>query len=367
VNERERLKATLRGTPPDKLPWYADLSYLYSSMEDRGTLEARFAGAAGYLRFHQEMGAGICFYAPFLWEQRYTHGVSERVQETSGTRITTVSTPVGSVREVQTYMPDSYTWAITEHYVKELPDLRVLLYACEHRDLQPAYEAYVAVDRSWGPHGLAVGIAPICSAPLQRMLTRWSGVSVLMDLYMDHSRELASVFTGLEEADTPIFDILCASPCDLIEFPENLSAEVVGRRFFERYNAPYYQRRTAALHAAGKKTAIHNDGTLRGTFDLLGPCGFDVIEAITPSPVGDIPLRQLRAEAGPGVVLWGGLPGAMFSPCFSEEQFESHLQEAVRVFTADGRCVLGVADQVPPDGLISRVKRVREVVEGGAV
>ena len=48
---------------------------------------------------------------------------------------------------------------------------------------------------------------------------------------------------------------------------------------------------------------------------------------------------------------------------YSEEQFEYHLQEAVSVFKADGCCVLGVADQVPPDGLISRVKRVREVVD----
>ncbi len=366
MNERQRLMAVFQGAPPDRLPWYADLSYLYESMRLRGALEERFAGPEGYLKFHQELGAGICFYAPFLWEQRYTGGISEAVQENHTTKISTLHTPIGSVREVQAYLPDAWTWAITEHFVKDLKDLRVLLYACEHRQIGPNYAEYSAVDRSWGPDGYAVGIAPIAGAPLQRLLTRWAGVETTISLLSDRREEVEAVFTDIEEADTPIFDILCASPCSVIEFPENLSAEVTGRRFFERYNAPYYSRRIEALHRAGKKAGIHNDGTLRGTFDLLGKCGFDFIESVTPSPVGDIPLRQLRAAAGPQVILWGGLPGALFSPCFSAAQFEAHLQEAVQVFSEDGRCVLGVADQVPPDGLISRVQRVREVVEANA-
>jgi hypothetical protein len=355
------------GMPPDRLPWFADLSYLYFSMQIRGTLDERFSGDAGYLRFHQELGAGICFYAPLLWEQSYTGGITETVEEKDGVRVTTIHTPVGSVREVQTFLPDACTWAITEHYVKEIKDLHVLLYTCEHREIRSNAAAYTATDRSWGEHGYAVGIAPIGGAPLQRLLTRWAGVHALMNLYLDQQADLEAIFTALEDADTPIFDILCAAPCDLIEFPENLSAEVTGRRLFERYNAPYYHRRISALHRAGKKVSIHNDGTLRGTFDLLAKCGFDIVEAVTPAPVGDIPLRQLRDAIGPGVVLWGGLPGALFSPCFSAEQFEAHLRETVEVFAEDGHCVLGVADQVPPDGLISRVKRVREVVETAPV
>jgi hypothetical protein len=46
------------------------------------------------------------------------------------------------------------------------------------------------------------------------------------------------------------------------------------------------------------------------------------------------------------IVIWRGLPDAMFSQCYSDEQFEAHLQEAIDVFSADGRCVLGVADLI---------------------
>jgi hypothetical protein len=363
MEDRARLMAVLRGRTEGRLAWFADLSYLYASMGARRVLEERFHGDEGYLRFHQELGAGICFYAPFVWEQRYGNRVSETVEEVGENRITIIRTPRGSVRQVDRHLRQSYTLATVEHFVKGVDDLRVLLEACENRIFSPNYDEYQRVSERWAPTGYAVGIAPIAGAPLQRLLTRWAGLEATMDLYMDHREELEALMKALEACDDPIHDIMCGSPCDLFEFPENLSAEVTGKRFFETYNRPYYERRAAALHQVGKKTSIHNDGSMRGTIDLLGPSGFDVVESVTPAPVGDIPLEGLRQAAGPGIVLWGGLPGALFSPCFSEEQFESYLHATIDTFRKDGRCVLGVADQVPPDGLLSRVRRVRELVE----
>jgi hypothetical protein len=362
MNERERLTAVFDNRPCEALPWYADLSYLYAGMQVRGTLSKRFEGAEGYLEFHRELGAGICFYAPMLWTQQYTYGVTEQTRVQGDVSVTTIQTPMGEARQAQQYMPEAYTWGVTEHFVKGIRDLRVMRYAWEHRTVEPNYRQFEETDRLWGPSGCAVGLAPITSSLLQMLLTRWAGVTATMELYMDHREELDEIIASIQEADDPIFDILCESPCRLIEFPENLSAEITGRRLFEQYNAPYYKRRIDALHKAGKKVSIHNDGTLRGTFDLLGKCGFDAVEAVTPAPVGDIPLDRLRAEAGPGIIIWGGLPGVLFSPCYTEEQFERHLQKAISVLRTDGRCVLGVADQVPPDGLISRVKRVREAI-----
>lgn len=74
-------------------------------------------------------------------------------------------------------------------------------------------------------------------------------------------------------------------------------------------------------------------------------------------------VENLREVAGDGIVIWGGLPGALFSPLFSDEQFESHVKMVLDTFIEDKRFVLGVADQVPPDGMVSRVKMVRIMVE----
>jgi len=47
----------------------------------------------------------------------------------------------------------------------------------------------------------------------------------------------------------------------------------------------------------------------------------------------------------------------------SDEEFERHIKNVLSVMRAEPRYVLGVADQVPPDGLERRVRRVRELVE----
>lgn len=363
MDEHDLLMNKLQGRRDGRLPWFADLAYLYSGMRTKGELDERFEGPDGYLRLHRELGAGICFYAPLVWTEQYTSRVRHDMEERDNIRIETIQTPRGTVRQVRRYLPETYSWAITEHFVKQMDDVRILVEACENRVILPNFDEYEKVSNQWADAGFAVGLTPLGGAPIQRLLTRWAGVTGTMDLYMDDQQELEVLMKALEDCDDPIWDILCESPGYLFEFPENLSAEVTGRRFFETYNLPYYQKRTSALHRVGKKTSIHNDGSLRGTFDLLSLAGFDAVEAVTPAPIGDISLENLREEAGPDIVIWGGLPGALFSPCYSEEDFESHLQETIRVFREDGRCVVGVADQVPPDGLLSRIRRVREVVE----
>ena len=47
----------------------------------------------------------------------------------------------------------------------------------------------------------------------------------------------------------------------------------------------------------------------------------------------------------------------------SDAEFDRHAREVLAVMREDRRMVLGVADQVPPDGLESRVDRVQDLVE----
>ena len=50
-------------------------------------------------------------------------------------------------------------------------------------------------------------------------------------------------------------------------------------------------------------------------------------------------------------------------PSVREAEFERHVREVPAVMGTAPRFVLDVADQIPPDGLESRVRRVGEIVE----
>ncbi len=55
------------------------------------------------------------------------------------------------------------------------------------------------------------------------------------------------------------------------------------------------------------------DGTLGGLIADVAEIGFDVIEAVTPAPVGDITLAEAAALVDGRSVIWGGMPGTMFT------------------------------------------------------
>ena len=50
-------------------------------------------------------------------------------------------------------------------------------------------------------------------------------------------------------------------------------------------------------------------------------------EALTPAPVGDLPeIEELAAAAGPGPILWGGLPGVYFTDKVTDGEFDAFVQ-----------------------------------------
>jgi hypothetical protein len=138
---------------------------------------------------------------------------------------------------------------------------------------------------------------------------------------------------------------------------------MVGRKFFETYMRDFETYWNRRIREAGKFSFVHMDGTLRGLVGPVASTGFTVIESFTPAPVGNVEVTEIRDMVGPGTVLWGGMPGAFFSPVTSDEDFEAHLNHVLDVMTTQPGFVLGCADQVPPDGLADRILRIAEVVE----
>ncbi len=109
---------------------------------------------------------------------------------------------------------------------------------------------------------------------------------------------------------------------------------------------------------------IHIDGTLKGLLKQEASTGFDVLEALTPDPVGDLAIEEWATYVDkPDTILWGGIPGVYFTPVISDQEFDRHIRAVLDVMKSEPRYVLGVADQVPPDGMESRVRRVAELVD----
>ena len=357
---REEVLQVINGLSTDRTPWFGDLSYYYNSLVYKGELPVQYQGIDGEKRFYDDLGVGIYVYAPFVFKMDYTGGVSYTENKSETEIVEKYDTPIGSISSRQKFLPESCCFAYTKHFVENMEDLRVMCSVFENTVYKENYEEYSKRAELWGDSGLAVALAPISVAPIQKLLARWAGVEKTIELYYDETDEFEEIIQRIEKAQLPVFDIIADSPAEMVEFPENLSSEITGSRFFEDYNLPCYQKANQILHDAGKKTAIHIDGTLKPCLSMLSAAGFDIAEAVTPMPCGDVDIQDLRKVAGEDIILWGGIPGALFTEQFTDEEFVSHIKKVLSI--ADKKFVLGVADQVPVDGLWHRIKMVRGLV-----
>ena len=359
MTPRERIFAIFKGQKPDGVPWFADLSYWHLAEQTRGTLPEEYRNEAGLARLHRDLNCGF-YLQPVNPYQIESEVMIITTQEDLRT-IRILKTPVGELREIQIYLPDSFTWAYEEHWIKSLEDLRPLRYYLENIHYRPDFPVAQRRIDLCGDNGIAILCLP--RAPLSRMIVEYSGITFLSFAMLDAPKEIEATFQAMERADDECFDVVCQSPGRFVMFPDNLSSEVVSPRWFERYSLPYYQQRNEQLHAAGKFSTCHLDGIMKGLLPHLAKSGIDCVEGLTPAPVGDLEPEELRQYAGEELILWGGIPGSLFSPLHSEEVFEAYVRRYIRYHQRNSRFVLGVGDQVPPDGTLDRVRKVRQIVD----
>ncbi len=358
---RSEVLDVIHGRAHRRVPWFGDLSYYYDSLSRRGALAARYEGREGEKRFYGDHGVGIYLYTPDVFTVGYDEKVEYREERTPERIDQSFRTPLGSIESIQEFRKETWCYVYVKHFVQTIEDFRVMRYVHEHARYGENYRAFQECDHLWGEDGIGFAMGVACMAPFQKLVSRWAGIETTIELFMDHREEFARTCSAITESQEPLVEVLAQSPAAVVILPENLSSDVTGGTFFTELNMPYYTEIVRRLHAAGKKVAIHIDGRLIPCLGLLSKCGFDIADAVTPEPFGDLAVEDLRKAAGDDIVIWGGLPGGIFSRNYSETWFESYVRHVLEC--ADEKFVLGVADQVPPDAVSSRIGRVRELVD----
>jgi uroporphyrinogen-III decarboxylase len=379
---RQRVLSILEGKAPERLPWLGDLAYWHFAMSKKGTLEERYRGFDGILNLHRDLKTGFYLqgYFPFMPEYRNCEvtevqrtvggyedfgaiyrGAKVIKRENNDDIIRTVSTPIGTISERWPYAKESFTWAPKEYFIKRKQDLEVFKYWLENTSYGPDYDQAFMVKEKVGDIGFTLCYTR--RSPLIRLMIFYIGVTNTINFMMDYPRLFNEVMKVLEYKTDEATELAMDSPSEFIMIPENLSSDVVGKNFYEKYLRPYEEKWNKKIKSRGKYSFIHMDGYLKGLLKEVSTAGFSVIESLTPEPVGDLKVSQFRDYVKTDTVCWGGIPGALFTPSISEDNFEKFVIDVIKIMTAEPKYVLGIADQIPPDGIIERVKKVSDLVE----
>lgn len=361
MTERQRALQILRGEKPDRVPWLGDLDYWASALVQRGEKPPNFKTSPAYYDWHRQLKVG--FYLQGYEPYRAIHEDMDVLEWNVGySRFRKIVTPCGILQERWNYLPESYTEGHSEYLLKSAEDLPAFNYYFEHTHYEANYEEAARRYELAGDNGLVLCYLP--RSPLMQLIVLYAGIETVVLLYSTARDEFEATLSLMERCMHRACELSLQSPAECLMIPENLSSEIVGKRFFELYLRPYQTKWVERIREAGKFSFIHMDGTLKGLLREEASVGFNVLEALTPQPCGDLSIHELAEIAdNDHVILWGGMPGSYLTDLVSEQEFERHTREVLEVMTQQPRYVLGVADQVPPDANPERVRKVATLVE----
>ena len=364
----------LAGQVPQRPVWTADLTYWIAGQPPETVAKNGWDSETGHLLLCRDLGI-----LPYYWYENFWAGSlifdNVSVQEETfpgGLHRKTWQTPLDSLTEESRFQSESFSQAITRYPVQDAGDLRILLDLLEHSQAFPTnLDSYPGRLKAWEANDGLPSLA-MPRSPLPALLTEWTGVERGVYLLLDEPGLTGAILDEMERLEQPILEGLArlagqvAPDPLLVHFADNLTSEVY-TPFFASHMAARYERRLEQLHRAGIRCAVHLDGTLKGLLPKLAAVGIDAIEALTPQPVSDLSLEEVRrlvedaTPPGSRVILWGGLPGAMFAPPFTWEDMQRQVQHVLQAWQGVP-FILGTADQLPPDGDIDFVRRISEMV-----
>jgi uroporphyrinogen-III decarboxylase len=154
---------------------------------------------------------------------------------------------------------------------------------------------------------------------------------------------------------------LARCPVQILNLGENIDASLDPQPIWREHLVPYYRKRVDELHTAGNLVSIHVDGTMRPLLKHLRDCPWDGIEAATPVLQRDVSLEEIKDALG-DLILLDGIPALGFPPeQYSVEGLVECVKQVVDLFHP--RLILGISDEIPPDGDIERVQLVGDLVQ----
>jgi hypothetical protein len=360
MTPREQILRILKGEKPDRVPWFGDLDYLATAQISRKEKPEDFKTSDAYIDWHRKLNVGFYLqgYYPFktVYENCDIKGWKE-----GNNRFREIITPLGRLCERWQFLPESYSEAPVEYLVKSLNDLPILNYIYENIKYEPDYNFAARKREQVKEMGIVLCYLP--KSPFMKLVTEDAGIMTVTFIESEAPDEFSETLLIMEKAFNRAADLAVNSPAEVLMIPENLSSEVIGPKYFEKYMRKYQERWIGQISGSGKYSFIHLDGTMKGLLREEASTGVTVLEALTPKPVGDAAIEEWAQLAkNPKTILWGGIPGIYFTPLVTETEFERHVKNVLSIMRKEPRYVLGVADQVPPDGLEKRVKWVSDLV-----
>ncbi len=362
MSVRQRILATLRGEPVDRIAWAPRWELWFNAARAEGRLPAEWQGL-GIHDCARRLGWGLKGREPVFREEM--EGVEVRIETQGEFTRTEWITPVGTISEERRITPElaamDVAGRITKPFVQEPADYGPAIYAVEHTRVVPTYDEFAAADAAIGEDGIT--LAMVGTSPAHRLMRQFTDYEGFYYQLADHPDEVQKLLAALIELDEEVQEVSAASPALIVEYDGNFDDQLTPLPIYRRFFLPRFQAFAERLHAAGKVFCTHTDGHHEHLLEIIGESGFDMAEAFTTPPMTRVGVARARAAWGGRITIWGGIASNMLSAFTPEAEFEAHLAQVLREAAPGDHFILGTGDNIPTDAEYSRLLRLSELIE----
>ena len=348
--------AIFKGEDPGGVLWQPRLEFWYAVNKKRDTLPAHLQDCTLF-ELYDYCLASIRYQNRSSLQVRYSHVTASETWESEKQKRITWHTPVGVLTDMTHYDEWNLSAHRTEYRLKNPEDFAVLEYIYKDEQWYWDQQLHEKTHREFALYG------PLQfyfrRSPIQNLFISDMGFERTIYTMYDRPDVIQRYLDFAEKADNPMYDVICECPVKILNFGENIDAFMDSPDIWMQYFIPYYRKRLRQLHEAGKFVHIHIDGAMKPLLPYLRECPWDGIEAATPVPQGDVTVEQIKEALG-DIVLLDGIPALFFLPSFPVEDLFDCARKIVKFFYP--RLILGISDEIPPDGDIERVRAVGKLV-----
>jgi hypothetical protein len=326
----DRLLAVLQGREPDRVPLI-----MYDDLFPRGMDEVRraFLGRIGLLRW-----SGV--------HRLETPHCRTETQEfyTNGNRWerTVLHTPAGSLYQEREFEPVYNSGSFRKRYVEEPQDYEVLWAYLEDGIVLPDYDRFYRDQARLGDEGLP--LAAVERSPFQQLWVEWVDIDHLSWHMADCPDRVEKTISLLNQRARKIFDIVAQSPVPLIDFPDNITAPMIGLKRFMQYNVPLYNELADRMAERKVPVFVHMDGNLKPLWQAIASSRIGGLDSFSPTPDNDTSVAEAIAM-WPEKRLFVNFPSSVHLRSYDEVR-----AEAERILEAGGhtgRLEIQFSENVP--------------------
>jgi len=259
----------------------------------------------------------------------------------------TLITPEGHLSEEKLLDPNLGSAATREHFIKTSDDYRILMSFLRDIRVSEDFSSVETAIRELGEDGLP--LVAVARTPYQQLWIEWVCIEDLCLHLVDYPDILEECTSLLASIERQIFQVVLKAteklPLPFIDFPDNITAPVIGEKNFRTYCVPLYNELAEMLADKNIPVIVHMDGDLKPLWKAIGESKVKGLDSLSPPPDNDTSIAQ-------ALVMWPDMR------LFINFPSSVHLAEPEGVFRQtekilaeggdSGRIWIQVSENIPP-------------------